>query len=132
MNPESHDRGLEHLFVAALGVFNRALDAHRGSTPCERILAECTKRHQDRLFDVQLYVDDPSESVVHLAVRFHNGLFESVSVDGPVDGPVWEISVETLEKIVAAEDQYVSNPDELPWDWLTTRIGGERQFVSEC
>ena len=131
MNPENGNSSLEHLFVTALGVFNRALDAHRGSTPCDQILAECTERHQDRLFGVQLYVDDPSEPVVQLAVRFHNGLFEPVSVDGPVDGPLWEISVTKLEEIVAAEDQYVSNPDGLPWDWLTARIGGEKQLVSE-
>ena len=114
MNPETHDPNLEHLFVAALGVFNRALDAHRGSTPCEQILAECIERHQGRLFNVQLYDDDPCEPVVHLAVRFHHGLFEPLSVDEPVEGPAWKISVGKLNEIVAGEDQYVSNPDELP------------------
>jgi hypothetical protein len=104
MNLDNNDPSLEHLFVAALGVFNQALDANRGSTPCDQILAECTERNQDRLFDVRLHVDDPSERVVHFAVRFHNGLFEPVSVDGPVDRPVWRINVEKLEEIVAAEE----------------------------
>jgi hypothetical protein len=92
-------------------------------------VAECIKRHQDRLFDVQLCIDDPSEPVVHFAVHFHGGLFEPVSVDEPVDGPVWKISVEKLEEIVAGEDPYASDPDGLPWDWLTTRIGDGRMLT---
>jgi hypothetical protein len=131
MSSENENSNLEHLFVAALGVFNRALDAHRGSAPCDHILAECTEKHQDRLFGVRLYIDDPGEPVIHLGVRFHNGLFEPVSVNEPVEGPVWEISVEKLKKIVAAEDQYVSNPEKLPWDWLAARIEGEKQLVSK-
>lgn len=115
MNPETHDMDSEDLFVAALGVFNRALDAHHGSTPCEQILAECTERHQGRFLDVQLYDDDPCEPIARLAIRFRHGLFEPVSADELVDGPTWKISVEKLEEIVADGDHYVSNPEKLPW-----------------
>ena len=48
MSLESHDINLEHLFFAALGVLNRALDAHRGSMPYRQMLAECRERLQNR------------------------------------------------------------------------------------
>lgn len=122
MNPESQDAGLEQLFLAALGVLNRALDTHRGSAPYQTMLAEYTERLQDRPLGVQLYVDNPSEPVVHFAVRFRNGLFEPVSADQPVEGSVWKIGVEKLREIVADENQHVSDPDALFCDWLANQI----------
>ena len=132
MNPEGHETSLEDLFVAALAVLNRALDAHRGSTPYRQIFAECAEQLQDRRLGAQLYVDNPSQPVTHFAVRFHNGLFEPVFADGPVGVPVWKISVDQLKEIVAAEDQYVSNPGRLPWDWLATWIRGGKELISKC
>lgn len=132
MHPESHHTSLEELFLAALGVLNRTLDAHRGSTPYRQILAECAEQLQGRRLGAELYIDNPNQPVVHFAVRFHNGLFEPVSVDEPVEGPVCTISVDQLKETIAEEDQYLSKPGRLPWGCLATWIDGGKQLTSEC
>ncbi len=130
MNLENHDTNWEHLFIAALAVLNRALDAHRGSTAYRQMLSECGERLRGRCLGVRLYVDKPDEPVLHAAVRFHNGLFEPISLDGPVEGPVWTVSVERLNEIVTEEDQCVREPGRLPWDWLKSWISGGKELVS--
>lgn len=121
MTSGSRHVALERLFIDALGVLNRALDAHRGKVPYRQILAEA-ERLEGRRLGVLLYLEKPSDPAVFFAVRFRNGLLEPASVEQSVEGPIWKISVDRIKQIIVDEDRYVSDPEGLPWSWLTDQI----------
>lgn len=111
------------LLTEALGVINRAIDAHRGASPWKEIVDRTTGRRGTKIFAVAVYESDPERVVDHYTVRAHEGRFEVVE-HGRSDPAIhWRVSVETLRNIVAKPDGYVSDPGRLPLEWLALRLG---------
>jgi hypothetical protein len=110
------------LFVAAVSVWNRALDAHRGSSPYEQILAGLQSLPSRRA-TIELYDQDPTCPVAGYVVRFQNGLIEPAAVElgsGPV---FWRARVDYLETVVNQAEVFIQDPARLDWQWLKDWAG---------
>ncbi len=113
------------LLIAALGVWNRALDEHRASAPYRQMLARCENILAGRLIGIRVYEDDPAQPVAHYAIRFHSGLLEPTP--GGINAPVepWNVSAAYLRDVVRNAEDYVRSPEKLNWQWLSDRLDVE-------
>jgi hypothetical protein len=110
------------LFVSAVSVWNRALDAHRNSLPYRRILTGL-QRAPGRRAAIELLDQDLNRPVARYVVRFRNGLIEPAAVElgsGPV---FWRPRVDYLESVVNQAEVFIQNPARLDWQWLKDWAG---------
>jgi len=111
------------LLTETLGVINRAIEAHRDTSPCREIVAKTSGSHGPKLFAVAVCEGDPEQIVDHYTIRTHEGRFEMVEHGRSAPAVDWRVSVETLRGIVAKPDRYLNDPSKLPLDWLEVRLG---------
>lgn len=110
------------LFIAAIGVWNRALDAHRASAPYRQMLARCESILAGRPIGVRVYEDDPGKPVAHYSVRFQSGLLEPTPSDSNTPVEPWNVNVAYLRDVVRNAAEYVRSPERLNWQWLSDRL----------
>jgi hypothetical protein len=111
------------LLTEALGVINRAIEAHGNASPWREIVAGTSGRDGAKLFAVEVWEGDPERIVDHYTIRAHEGRFEVVEHGGIERAIDWRVSVEALRTIVTKPDRYLSDPGRLPLDWLESRLG---------
>jgi hypothetical protein len=113
------------LFVSAISVFNRALDAHRGGCPYKRILSGLEALPRGRRTGIEVYEGDAKRPIARFAVRFHNGLIEPLAAESRAEDVRWRVSTEYLERVVAGAAAFVRHPARLDWDWLEDWAGAD-------
>jgi hypothetical protein len=111
------------LLTETLRVINRAIDAHRNTSPWREVVARTSGRNGPRLFAVEIREGDPARVIDHYTIRAHEGRFEMVEHGAREAAIDWRVSVEALRSIVAKPDRYLSHPGRLPLDWLQVRLG---------
>jgi len=111
------------LFVSAISVWNRALDAHRSSFPYKRILSGLHGLPKGRCAHIEVYDDDPGSPIAHFAVCFRRGLIEPVAAEPHGEHVCWSVSADYLERVVAGAEALVQDPSQLDWDWLKDWAG---------
>jgi hypothetical protein len=111
------------LFVSAISVWNRALDAHRGSFPYRRILSRLHGLPRGHYAGIEVYDDDPEDPVAWFTVRFHKGMIEPVAAELARGDPCWRVSADYLERVVANAEAFVRDPEQWDWDWLEQWAG---------
>ncbi len=114
---------IDVLLVSAISVWNRAIDAHRGTPPYQRILAGLHCLPTDRYAGIEVYEDDPLRPSARFAVRFRKGMIEPVAAEPLAEDVCWRVGVDYLERVVADADAYVQNPDRLDWSWVKQWAG---------
>lgn len=110
------------LLIAALGVWNRALDEHRASAPYRQMLARCESILAGRLIGIRVYEDDPGQPVAQYSIRFHSGLLEPTPSDSNTPAESWNVSAAYLRDVVMNAEEYVRSPEKLNWQWLSDRL----------
>jgi hypothetical protein len=111
------------LLTETLGVINRAIDAHRDSSPWREIVAKTSGPRGPKLFAVEVREGYPEQIVDHYTIRAHEGRFEMIEHGSSEPAIDWRVSVETLRGIAAKPDRYLNDPSKLPLDWLERRLG---------
>jgi hypothetical protein len=117
---------IDFLFASALAVWNRALDAHRGTSRYDQILAGCQELLCHRSIRVEVYDEVTGTTIAHYALRFHNGLIEATTVGDEADHVDRKISIDCLELIVEHAERFIRRPQKLNWEWLeeSASVGG--------
>jgi hypothetical protein len=111
------------LFVSAISVWNRALDAHRGRFPYKRILAGLDRLPYGCHAGIEVYEDDAEDPIAVFTVRFRKGLIEPVAAEPRAEEVCWRVSADDLERVVAEAEAFVQDPAQLDWDWLEDWAG---------
>jgi hypothetical protein len=114
------------LFTQALGVINRAIEAHEDASPWREIVARTSAAEPARTFGVAICEGDPRRVVDRYSIRAHEGRFEVVE-HGRLEPAIdWEVSVDHLERIVAHPDRFIDAPEQLGLGWLEDRLAIRR------
>jgi hypothetical protein len=111
------------LFVSAMSVWNRALDAHRGRFPYQQILAGLQEEAAHRRAAIALHDQDPNVPVARYVVRFRNGLIEPAPVQSGNERVFWRPRVDDLENVVDNATAFIQDPARLDWQWLKDWAG---------
>jgi hypothetical protein len=109
---------IDFLFASALAVLNRALDAHRGTSRYDQILAGHQEELRGRFVWVEVFDEDAGTTIARYAVRFHNGLLEATTGGGQMDHVGQKVSTHYLEQIVEHAERFIRYPEKLNWEWL--------------
>ena len=111
------------LFVSAISVWNRALDACRGRYPYDQILTACAGLLNGRFVRVELYEESPVEPVACFTLRFQKGFIEPVAVEAPGADVSWRVSRRYIEDVVNNQEEFIRDPEKLEWGWLKREAG---------
>jgi hypothetical protein len=111
------------LLTQALGVINRAIVAHRDTSPWREMVAKTSGPREPTLLSVVITEGEPERIVDHYTLRVHEGRLEMVEHGRSEAAVDWRVSVAALRSMVAKPDRYLSDPTRLPLDWLASRLG---------
>jgi len=111
------------LFMQAINVINRSLDAHKDEMPYKQILALSGKLLDDKKIGVAVYENNPNEPFDYYTVEFRQGRLEYVDRGKHEPDVSWTVAREYLQKIVDDPEPYVEHPEKLDWEWIKSRVG---------
>jgi hypothetical protein len=113
----------DFLFASALAVWNRALDAHRGTWRYSQILAECQELFCHPSIRVEVYDEEAGRTIAQYDVRFRNGVIETTTVETGAGRSCRRVSPRYLEQIVEHAERFIRDPEKLNREWLEGRVG---------
>lgn len=113
------------LFMDALEVMNRAMDANRGEGAYGRILDAMDDRLEGHASAVAVYDKDPDEPFDYFTIRFIGGRWELKERGRGEHDTEWKVSTDYLRSLVEDPESYVEHPARLDLDWIADRLPDE-------
>lgn len=115
--PKTYD-----LFMDALDVVNRSIEANRGEGVYGNLLELFDEHLDGHRSAVAIYEDDPGAPFDYFTIRFIDGRFELVERGRGEHDSEWKVSRDYLDSLIEDPEAYIENPEKLDLDWLATRL----------
>lgn len=119
------------LFMDALDVTNRAIDANRGQGAWGKLFDAVDEHLEGHRAAVGVYDDDPAEPFDYFTIRLLDGRFELVERGRGEHDSEWKVSRDYLQSLVDDPDRYIEHPIRLDLDWLTDRLPDSVEHLLE-
>lgn len=110
------------LFMEALDVTNRALEANRGEGVYGELLEVLDEHLDGHRAAVALYEEDPAEPFDYFTIRYLDGRFELLERGRGEHDTEWKVSREYLASLGEDPETYIEDPWRLDLDWLADRL----------
>lgn len=106
------------LFMDALDVINRSLEANRGEGLYGKLIEGFDKYLDGHVSAVGLYEEDPGQPYDYFTIRYLNKRFELVERGKGDHDTEWKVSRDYLQSMVDNPQEYIDHPSKMDLEWL--------------
>ncbi len=106
------------LFMDALDVVNRSIEANRDEGVYGKLIEGFDKFADRHVSAVALYGEDPAHPYDYFTIKYTAGRFELVERGKGDHDTEWKVSKEYLVDVVENPQKYIDHPAKLDLEWM--------------